>query len=135
MKRIIFFSWIFLSCTTTQRSGHSFNPNDLQQKFIVHQMQGKPGKCYQKLMFNGTQQWTEVLCDAEKTKKLVRRIQNDLIVLGYNLSNEELNQARIGRQTKMSLVAFQKEQGMAYGALDRATINRLALNASKWNEL
>lgn len=99
--------------------------NQNGQVFIKNQTDGLPGKCYSKMMLNENTVWTEILCPAEISKKLIRQIQTDLIRLKFPLDTEELSKSKLGATTKKAIKDFQKANGLAYGNLDWGTINSL----------
>jgi hypothetical protein len=127
MKKLLLCSIIFIACKATSPSSNytAIDNNSTAQVFIADQTKGLPGKCYQRTLLNDTAVWTEVLCPKEITKKITREIHSNLKRLGYTIDPTEVSKIKIGDSTKEALIDFQKQNGLSYGSLDRATVNTL----------
>ncbi len=125
LKQAIFLFLFFVSCGTTKKSQNLENSHSTEQVFISNQTEGLPGKCYQKMMLNNEALWTEVLCQNEISKGLIKQIQTNLIALNYEIAREEISNTELGSTTKQAIKDFQINNNMAYGGLDWVTINKL----------
>ena len=72
--------------------------------------------------------WAEIICQNQIGKGLIKQIQTDLVRLNYVLVRDEIYKVKFGKSTKQAIKDFQLKNGMAYGALDWATVNRLKIN-------
>jgi len=59
----------------------------------------------------GFTEWKEIVCEADVTPDLYRRVQQALINKGYNIGSAGAD-GRIGQATKNALVKFQKDNGL-----------------------
>ena len=83
-----------------------------------------PGKCYGKMKYpNGEIEWIEVICGDKK--RYFQRAQMELVRLGYEIEQAEINKKEIGQTTKSALRAFQEKNKFATGLLDEATLWKL----------
>jgi len=121
---------VLLSCSASKKTINKKTLNQAQV-FLVSQSEGLPGKCYSKLLTqDGTARWTEIYCEQEITKSLIKIVQTNLTRLGYNVDTIEMESNTLGDTTRSSFVQFQKDHGMAFGGLDQATLFKL-LNTKK----
>ena len=74
----------------------------------------------------GSTEWKEVVCQADVTPDLYRRIQQALIDRGYDVGSAGAD-GRIGTATKEALVKFQKANGLPVGSLDVETMRALGV--------
>ena len=72
----------------------------------------------------GFTEWREVVCDADITPDLYRKIQTALNAKGYNVGTVD---GVIGAGTKAQLVKFQKDNGLPIGQLDNETLKALGV--------
>ena len=128
MNQVIFLSFVFLACGSTNNTQNLKNAYTTEQTFIVDQTRGLPGQCYQKMTLNNEIFWTEVLCGSQITKTLVKQIQTDLLRLNYKIDSGEISMTQLGNTTKQAIKEFQLKNNMAFGGLDWATINKLGSN-------
>jgi len=90
---------------------------EAQYKTVTKRQLVKPG---------GFTEWKEVVCDADITPDLYRRVQTALISRGYNVGSAGAD-GRIGTATKNALVKFQKDNGLPVGQLDVETLRALGV--------
>lgn len=127
MKHLIFLSFLFVACGTTNNSlntNTSFS-NSIEQIFISGPGNGSSGKCYVKTKPGNNSPYLEVLCAAQITRGIVQQIQTDLVRLNYEIESSEISKSKIGSTTKLAIKEFQNKNNMASVGLDWATINRL----------
>ena len=74
----------------------------------------------------GFSEWREVVCEADVTSDLVRRVQSALISRGYDLGTSGADN-RLGASSKAALVKFQRENGLPVGQLDLETLKALGV--------
>ena len=74
----------------------------------------------------GFTEWREVVCDADLTSDLVKRVQNALLSRGYNLGPAGADND-MGPSTKAALMKFQKDNGLPVGQLDFETLRALGI--------
>ena len=74
----------------------------------------------------GFTEWREVVCDADISSDLVRRVQNALLSRGYDLGASGADND-MGPSTKAALVKFQKDNGLPVGQLDFETLKALGI--------
>jgi outer membrane protein OmpA-like peptidoglycan-associated protein len=74
----------------------------------------------------GFTEWKEVVCQADVTPDLYRRIQQALIDRGYDVGAAGAD-GKIGTATKEALVKFQKDNGLPVGSLDVETLRALGV--------
>ena len=84
-----------------------------------------PGKCYGKFILNGQCWLGEILCSSQTTPPLIFYIQQNLISIGYLISQDEIDQRKYGKTTKAAFNQFRLENDLAIGSLDWATVNIL----------
>ncbi len=127
MKQGILLAFILIlcACGTTKNNQGLAHSNSTEQIFVDNQGKGLPGKCYQKMMLENVRRWTEVICEKDIKKGLIRQVQTDLVRLNYEIDGEEVAKAQFGKSTKLAIKEFQIKNRMAYGGLDWATVNRL----------
>ncbi len=116
---------VFISACTSSRT--QFAQNSItEQIFIQHVPEDSlPGKCYARSKQGDAIRWIEVICQNQITKQFIAQLQNDLVRHGYTIESEEIEKKNTGPSTVASLIQFQKDQNLAYGNLDWATVNRL----------
>ena len=73
----------------------------------------------------GFTEWREVVCDADITPALYRRVQQALNDKGYNVGAVD---GIIGAGTKAQLVKFQRDNNLPIGQLDVETLKALGVN-------
>lgn len=73
----------------------------------------------------GFKDWTEVICDSEKTPDLYRRISTALNELGYDV---EVKLPAMNTKFKKALTEFQKHAELPIGGFDLETIKALGLD-------
>ena len=108
MKKLLYLSLILLlsNCSSTTRSTGNTS-NTTEQVFIENQTKGLPGKCYQQMTLKDQIVWTEVLCDSQVNKNLIRQMQADLTRLFFVLDPDEVAKAIFGPTTKQAIKDFQ----------------------------
>lgn len=74
----------------------------------------------------GFTEWREVVCEADITPDLYKRIQQALLDRGYNIGSAKPDGV-IGPGTKSALVEFQKDNGLPVGNLDFETLRALGV--------
>ena len=74
----------------------------------------------------GFTEWREVVCEADVTPDLYKRIQQALIDRGYDVGSAGAD-GQIGKATKEALVKFQKANGLPVGSLDYETMVALGV--------
>lgn len=118
---------LIVACSSSRKLESIKHNGITEQIFTDGPGQGKPGKCYAKMMLNKSAVWTEILCLKELTKEIIEQIQRDLVRLHYKISEDEFAKSQMGDATRKAITDFQMKNNMAYGGLDWATINRLKL--------
>ena len=88
-----------------------------QYKTITRRQLVKPG---------GFTEWKEVVCDADITVDLYRRVQQALLDRGYDIGSAGVD-GKVGASTKAALVKFQKDNGLPIGSLDFETLRALGV--------
>ncbi len=73
-----------------------------------------------------TEEWREVVCDADVTPRLIYQVQKALISRGYNVGAAGADNV-MGRATKEALYKFQKANGLPVGNLDFETLKALGV--------
>jgi len=127
MKHVILLSFVIIAfgCGITKSGSSQYNSNSTEQIFISKKGNGPGGKCYSKMMLGTETVWTEVVCQRQFSKGLIKQIQSDLVRLNYVLAGNEISKAKYGKTTRQAIKDFQIKNNMAYGGLDWATVNRL----------
>jgi len=74
----------------------------------------------------GFSEWREVVCGADVTSDLVRRVQSALISRGFDVGTSGADN-QLGAGTKAALVKFQRENGLPVGQLDFETLKALGV--------
>ena len=74
----------------------------------------------------GFSEWREVVCDADITSDLVRRVQSALMSRGFDVGTAGADNV-MGAATKAALVKFQKENNLPVGQLDLETLKVLGV--------
>lgn len=64
-----------------------------------------------------------VVCERNRTPKLISRVQESLISLGYPISKS----GELDKSTMISIINFQKDKGLAYGDLSLETLAALGV--------
>jgi len=129
MKSGILLSLIFVlcACGTTKNGSSPHRSNSTEQIFVVDKGRGIPSKCYSKMMLDNVPRWTEVICQRDYSKGLIRQLHADLTRLNYVVDEEEIAKVKFGNTTKKAIKDFQIKNKMAWGSLDWATVNRLKI--------
>jgi len=107
---------LLIGCSTTKPS---INLDNLSQVQIRNAGpgQGAPGKCYTKLIDQyGNSDWYQIFCENDKYAYF--SALDALKKLDYINSDTTIN----SKEYKEALLSFQKKHGLAYGALDEATL-------------
>ena len=74
----------------------------------------------------GFTEWKEIVCAADVTPKLYKRLQQALIDRNFDVGSAGAN-GKVGPATKNALVQFQKMNGLSVGALDIVTLKALGV--------
>jgi len=74
----------------------------------------------------GFSEWREIVCDADVTTDLVRRVQKALMDRGYDIGPAGTDNV-MGTATKNALIKYQKEKGLPIGSLDFETLKSLGV--------
>jgi peptidoglycan hydrolase-like protein with peptidoglycan-binding domain len=74
----------------------------------------------------GFTEWKEVVCEADVTTDLYRRIQQALIDRGFDVGSVGAD-GKIGAAAKDALVKFQKANGLPVGSLANETLTALGV--------
>lgn len=74
----------------------------------------------------GFSEWREIVCDADVTTELIRKVQQALIDRGYNVGAAGVDNV-FGADTKAALVKYQKDKGLPIGSLDFETLKSLGI--------
>jgi len=77
---------------------------------------------------DGAIQWRKVLCETNMTKDNIMKIQASLNEKGYNPGPID---GIVGKRTMAAVTSYQKEQGLATGALTYRTIESLKVNLAE----
>jgi hypothetical protein len=74
----------------------------------------------------GFTEWREIVCEADITTDLIRRVQEALIERGYSVGTAGADN-QMGPGTKAALRKFQEENGLPMGQLDIETLKALGI--------
>ena len=77
------------------------------------------------LVSEGTMEWRRVLCETNMSPAVISKIQNALLQAGHNPGRID---GVLGSQTNTALRAYQKEKGLAVGALTYGTFESLGVS-------
>ncbi len=80
------------------------------------------------LVSEGTMEWRRILCETNMSPAVISKIQNALLKAGHNPGPID---GVLGSQTNSSLRAYQKEKGLAVGALTYNTLESLGVSAGQ----
>ena len=73
---------------------------------------------------DGRMEWREILCETNVSQDFVRRFQTALLKAGHNPGPID---GVIGWETEAAMKSYQKEKGLAVGALTYETIKSLGI--------
>lgn len=73
------------------------------------------------------EQWVQVICKNDLSRKRVKQIKQTLIRLGYKI-DAKANSSSIDSSTLNALIDFQKSNNLPIGVLDVFTLNMLEIN-------
>lgn len=74
----------------------------------------------------GFSEWREIVCEADVTTELIRKVQQALIDRGYNVGPAGVDNV-FGADTKSALVKYQKDKGLPIGTLNFETLKSLGI--------
>jgi len=74
----------------------------------------------------GFSEWREIVCDADVTTDLIKRVQRALLDRGYDVGPAGVDNI-IGRDTKAALTKFQKDNELPLDSLDFETLKALGV--------
>ncbi len=133
MKQVVFITLILtLAACGVSKQNQSISNTSTEQIFLYDRSEAKPGKCYQEVIKElDMVVMSEVICESQRTKSLINQVQNNLVQLGYVIKDAEIVSGTYGDSTKNALTGFQRDENLAFGGFDWATVNLLKQKAKQ----
>jgi len=128
---LLCFSIIIFSCSSSKVVINNAQQSTIEQIFLSPVTGKTPpaaaqsGKCYSQSTRENELRWTEAICDAQLSKAVITQIQDNLIRLKYTIYASEIADRKLWKSNKEAIKQFQIDEGLAFGAVDWATVNLL----------